>query len=151
MQRQYRFPIKGSYYYSAERAFKQHLLKVGQSLVFVAEPDNAYDVYAIQVWYQIESQPTQPERNEPSGYLIGYVPRQLAKLWFPAFQSHPNYQLTLTRSIAKGKLLRLECELNIELTLFQHIQSLLWSFWLRQQHSLTLSLRRWFPPSQHSQ
>ncbi|MEA3404225.1 MAG: HIRAN domain-containing protein [Pseudomonadota bacterium] len=151
MQRQYRFPIKGSYYYSAERAFKQQLLTVGQTLTLVAEPDNAYDPYAIQIWYQSETPPIQSKLTEPSGYLIGYVPRQLAKLLVPVFQHQPDYQLTLTRAIAKGKLLRLECELAVELSLLQHLQFLLWSFWLRQQHSVQFWLRGSFHRSRHSQ
>lgn len=151
MLRQYRFPIKGSYYYSAELAFNQKLLPTGQSLTLIAEPDNDYDTHAIQIWLQTDLQKGHLHSVEQSGYLIGYVPRQLAKLWFPLFQHQPLYQLTLTKSIAKGKLLRLECTIELNLNLLQHLKCLLWSFWLRQQHNLNFWLRRSFRSSSHSQ
>jgi len=151
MRRRYRFPVKGSYYYSAALAFKQQQLNVGQPLSLVAEPDNAYDPYALQIWHLIDSKPDQVAVPPPSGYLIGYVPRQLAKLWSPSFKRTPDYQLTLVYALAKGRLLRLECEVILDLKLLEHLEFFMWSIWLRQQHRLKFWLRSAFHSSHHSQ
>ena len=127
MLRLYRFPIKGSYYYSADLAYQQDLLKVGNLLYLVPEPDNAHDSHALQIWSS-----TNPEQ----GYLIGYVPRQLAYLWQPMFPLNPNYPVTLSRSLAKGKQLRLECDIALNVHWLKHLHILSWSLWLRQQHTL---------------
>jgi len=142
MLRHYQFPIKGSYYYSAELAFKQQLLKVGTSLYLKPETDNVYDGNALQIWTH-----NQTEQGQ-QGYLIGYVPRKLAALWQPLLHhhpnSHPNYKLTLNRALAKGKQLRLECTITLELNWLKHLQMLSWTLWLRQQHATQLWLRALF-------
>ncbi len=134
MLRRYRFPIKGSFYYAAEIAYQQHCLPPGQTLFIHSEPDNRYDANALQIW-------TQPQA---AGYLIGYVPRQLAKLWHPLFKSSaPQLELQLSKSQAKGKLLRLECEIELNLTWRQHLQFQLWCLWLRQQTAVKHWLAKW--------
>jgi hypothetical protein len=141
LRRQYRFPIKGSYYYSADQAFQQGLLFVGQTLQFKLEPDNAHDSHAMQIMVN-----PQPE----DGYLLGYLPRQLALYWQPILkdklQNAPdNTRLTLYKSIAKGKLLRLECACELELNWLQHLHFLWLCFWIRQTHRLKF----WRPTRQN--
>ena len=136
MSHSYRFPIKGSYYYSADKAFKQQLIKVGNTLYLHPEPNNEHDCYALQIW-------THPNGQ---GYLIGYVPRQLAKQWRPlltnthqASNTHsqePSWPIKLCVALARGKQLRLECQIQLNLTWLKHLQTLSWTHWLRQQQTL---------------
>lgn len=138
MSHRYRFPIKGSYYYSADQAFKQELLTVGSTLYLHPEPDNEHDCHALQVW-------THPNAQ---GYLIGYVPRQLAKQWHPILADtnqnsnrHANFHngslpIQLCVALARGKQMRLECQIQLNITWLKHLQTLSWSHWLRQQQTL---------------
>lgn len=140
MKHHYRFPIKGSYYYSADQAFEQHLLQVGKPLKLRAEPDNPYDSCALQIW----TGPIHDQNKTANGYgyLIGYVPRQLAKRWQPII--HDSTKLILTRANAKGKLLRLECEIELSVNWLQHLQLISLALWLRQQYTLKTWWRRLF-------
>ena len=132
MKKCYRFPIKGSYYYSADQAFEQQLLQVGKTLNLRAEPDNSYDRHALQIWTGTIKDNS--ENGDLNGYLIGYVPRQLAKRWRSIMNDSTT--LTLTRANAKGKLLRLECEIELSLNWLQHLQLTSLTLWLRQQYAL---------------
>lgn len=60
-------PIKGSYYYSVDEADARGLLFSGQPLKLLAEPQNPYDVYAVQIWLA-----------EVSALMLGYIPRRQA-------------------------------------------------------------------------
>ena len=135
MAQLYRFPIKGSYYYAAQEAFKQQLLTVGATLYIQPEPDNTHDSNALQIW-------TQPNKQ---GYLIGYIPRQLAKHWQPLFAQTSgkknHLSVRLTRSLAKGKQLRLECEVQLTLSWLQRLHALSWSHWLCQRQRAQWWLR----------
>lgn len=132
MKHRYRFPIKGSYYYSADQAFEQQLLQIGKTLSLRAEPDNSYDYHALQIWTGTIKDSN--ENDDLYGYLIGYVPRQLAKRWHSIINDSTT--LTLTRANAKGKLLRLECEIELSLNWLQHLQLISLALWLRQQYAL---------------
>lgn len=132
MKHRYRFPIKGSYYYSADQAFEQQLLQIGKTLRLRAEPDNPYDYHALQIWTGTIKDSN--ENDDFYGYLIGYVPRQLAKRWHSIINDSTT--LTLTRANAKGKLLRLECEIELSLNWLQHLQLISLALWLRQQYAL---------------
>ena len=132
IRRRYRFPIKGSYFYSAQLAHQQRCLKVGSALYLTPEPDNAYDGNALQIWTQKPSE---------QGYLIGYVPRQLAKHWQTPFTQE--YQLTLSHVLNKHKQLRLECDIELEHPWLKHLQLLSLTMWIRQQHALQRWFNRW--------
>ncbi|MBN2864541.1 MAG: HIRAN domain-containing protein [Thiotrichales bacterium] len=142
MSHLYRFPIKGSYYYAADKAFTQQLLTVGNTLYLHPEPDNEHDGNALQIW-------TQPNAQ---GYLIGYVPRQLAKHWRTVLTEpvktarHPPLQIPvrLSLSLAKGKRLRLECEIQLTVNWLKHLQIVSWAHWVRQQQAL-----KWWLNTQH--
>lgn len=64
MQIRLRFPIKGTYYYSAQSARETGIIQVEAQLNLIKEPENEHDPFAIQIWL--------------SKQLLGYVPRQLA-------------------------------------------------------------------------
>jgi|GEM_PF-2960218 len=134
MTHRYRFPVKGTYYYSADIAFKQQLLTVGRTLYLHREPDNTHDSHALQIW-------THPNAQ---GYLIGYVPRQLAKQWQPLFALQDQafkpqniaLPVQLSLALAKGKRVRLECEIALSFGWLKHLQLLSWTHWLRQQNAV---------------
>lgn len=129
MLRHYQYPIKGTFYYSAELAWHQQLLTPNTRLKLIAEPDNIYDANAIQIWLADDS------------YLLGYVPRQLARLWHPILNHSNSRQTQLTLVVAKGKRLRLECETQLEVTFWQHPLFLLWSLWEKHHYRLRYKLK----------
>jgi len=65
--KQLTLPVKGCYYYSADEAAVRGQLFSGQLLKLVAEPQNPYDVYAVQIWLA-----------DVSALMLGYIPRQQA-------------------------------------------------------------------------
>lgn len=56
--------IHGSHYYDCLTLLNQSALRVGQPLQLRREPDNKYDIYAIEVYTK-------------KGVKLGYVPKQL--------------------------------------------------------------------------
>jgi len=62
--------IKGSYYYDADHIDASGQLSVKMPLQLCPEPDNEYDVNAIQIWVTIPTNRT---------YLLGYIPKSEAK------------------------------------------------------------------------
>lgn len=131
MMRSYRFPIKGSYYYDAADAFQQGMLPVKTELTLKLEADNPHDANAIQIWLPVHTDSGAENHSDnsdnPSELLIGYVPRQLAKRWHPKLRTLSKPTVRLVTSKAKGKLLRLECEMALPLGWTDHLCSLLWS------------------------
>jgi len=126
MLNQILFPIKGTYYHEADKAFQMGLLNVGYPLEFKIESDNPHDPNAIQIWVNY---------GHDLRYLLGYVPRQLALYWQPLLeQQNPEYRLTLHKSVAKGKLFRLECQLSMKLNWLQRLHFKWLAFWIRQQY-----------------
>ncbi|WP_178863272.1 HIRAN domain-containing protein [Thiomicrorhabdus cannonii] len=125
MLRVYRFPLKGGYYYDAQTAYAAGLLKIGSPLEIVAEPDNAHDANALQIWLKQDGSPDAPPT------LLGYVPRQLARVWRPVFADSPHYQAHLTHVALQGKWLHLQCGSTLQLNWRQRLLTRLWLFWLR--------------------
>lgn len=132
MLRSYEYPIKGTFYYSAELAWQQQLLTPNTQLKLVAEPSNAYDANAIQIWLADDS------------YLLGYVPRQLARLWHPFLNTPSAQTAQLTLALAKGKSLRLECKTQLEVTFWQHPLYLAWSLWIKYHYRWRFRLKHLF-------
>lgn len=125
MLRRYRFPLKGNYYYDAQAAYEAGLLKIGSPLEIIAESENEHDANALQIWLK-------SGMNETTGqHLLGYVPRQLARVWRPVFAAHPQYQLQLTHIALEGKWLHLQCGLTLQLNWRQRLLTRLWLIWLR--------------------
>lgn len=123
MQRIYRFPLKGSYYYDARAAYEAGLLKTGSVLDIVTEPDNPHDANALQIWLV--------PADSADRRLLGYVPRQLARLWRPLFTGKPNYRLQISRLSLQGKWLNIRCEIALQLNWQQRLLTHLWLLWLR--------------------
>lgn len=123
MRRVYRFPLKGSYYYAARAAFEAGLLKTGSALEIVTEPDNPHDANALQIWLV-------PDKNADRR-LLGYVPRQLARLWRPLFAGKPDYRLHIDRLGLQGKWLNIRCEIALQLNWQQRLLTHLWLWWLK--------------------
>ena len=106
MLKRIRFAIKGSFYYDAPLAFKDGKLLAFTPLQIRAEPQNGYDVHALQIWCGDD--------------LLGYVPRRLAH-HFPT--NAP--QITLIQAQQHGHFLWLECELEYHCSFLEHLK-LLW-------------------------
>lgn len=120
------FPIKGTYYHEADKAFQMGLLHVDDLLEFKIEAENPHDPNAIQIWVK---------HSQDLSYLLGYVPRQLALYWQPLLKrQNPEYRLSLHKSVARGKLFRLECQLSLKLNWLQRLHFKWLAFWIRQQH-----------------
>ncbi|WP_160326783.1 HIRAN domain-containing protein [Thiomicrospira sp. WB1] len=60
------FPVRGTVFYQAQRAWEAGWLPPEVPLLLIREPTNAYDPHAVQVWL------LRPR------VLLGYVPRELA-------------------------------------------------------------------------
>jgi hypothetical protein len=153
MIKPYRFPIKGTYYYAAELAMTQHRLTTNATLQLQAEPDNLFDPYALQIWLP-SHHPNLP------GLLIGYVPRQLARMLHQTLQPtlHPSinagarsqqnspstlYRLHLITPIHQTPRLQLECQLSLDQAWLNVVKMLFWCFLIRQQSRLQ-RLHYWF-------
>ncbi len=105
------FPIKGTFYYDANLAFKTGELRLNTSLKLQAEPNNIYDPYAIQIWLKTSSK------------LLGYIPKPLAKNLTPYIDFS---SLHLSSVKKKGQYLSLTAEIEINCTYLQGIQI----FWI---------------------
>lgn len=139
MIKKYRFMIKGSFYYAAQLAMEQHRLTPNTTLTLKTEPDNAFDPYAVQIWLPSH------QANLP-GLLIGYVPRQLARVIhstlamseFAQQKTHaaPAYRLMLIAPVRTAPRLQLECQLSFDQAWLRAFKMLLWCFLLRQQNRI---------------
>jgi hypothetical protein len=127
MQVKLRFPIKGLYYYSAEQLFDLQLVQPHRHLTIELEPDNRFDANAIQLWLRL------PEQN----FLVGYIPRQLAKIIRHALNEQQILKLENRINCANrvGKWMEIELELNIDLGWHDAMSAMLFALWLRQKHN----------------
>lgn len=134
------FPIKGTFYYAAELAIENDLLPTNTPLMFKAEPDNSYDVNAIQIWRPTQSalnphggKSSNESDEKNSGLLLGYVPRQLAPILTPYLTSHYPLNPYVIRKAKKGKLIEIDCAVQLHLSWQQSLKVSLIHFWLIQQ------------------
>lgn len=110
---QIKFPIRGCYYYHAKAAIDNGLLTKNSELLVKAEPDNAYDPYAMQVWLIVKTSPDTP-------LLIGYIPRLLSKkfsLYSQRQGSAPS--LRICHLANKGRMIELDCQTELSLNCWQ--------------------------------
>lgn len=139
---EFKFRIKGSYYYSANLLYAENLIQTNQLLTLKLEPDNRFDINAVQCWLTetelaktlpagkefpipktsfqnascglnplfIQKVPTELSTNlsinlpsdssrnlvgfsnvtwhyQPRQWLVGYLPRTLAKALAPMFKN----------------------------------------------------------------
>ena len=153
MVRSLHFPIKGTYYYAANLAIECDLIHKGTALCFKAEPENAYDAHAVQIWLatdqadeQAQDQTLPPKAPSPNtepfttGLLLGYVPRQLAPLIGQQLKN--GYALTpqVIHRANRGKIIEIECCVQLHLGWLQNLQIQLLSLWIRRLHKI----RAWF-------
>ncbi|BBP46581.1 hypothetical protein THMIRHAS_19540 [Thiosulfatimonas sediminis] len=126
MRIQLRFPIKGLFYYSAQQLFDLHLISQGRHLNLVLEPDNAFDANAIQIWLNL------PEQT----FLVGYIPRQLAKILRQHLSDAHIVALSnrISWHLHRGKTMEIELLLQTQLPWQSAIQATLFAIWLRQKH-----------------
>lgn len=130
MSRQIQFPIKGTFYYSAELALDLDLVQQGTLLKFRAEPDNRFDQFAIQIWL-----PTKSEETE-SGYLLGYVPKVMSKKLSLALQKKPHTGLNVTHIAQRGKYIEIDCLLSIQQPVLPHLYLSILSAFASKMHRL---------------
>ncbi len=131
MQHTIRFPIKGTYYYAAELALESEWLQPNTLLILIAEPDNPYDQNAIQIWCP------NPDADNPSKLLIGYVPRALAKQLSPYLKVMPQEGCPLhaqvIHRVKSGKQIEIDCQIQLNFSWRTLIKVQWLCFWLRQQ------------------
>lgn len=126
MQRLIKFPIKGTYYYSAADALKLDCLNLNSQLSLIAEPDNYYDKFAIQIWLKIP-------QNQSNGYLLGYIPKVMSKR-LSLYLKHAPAELQITHLAQRGKHIEIDCYLTIEEKLMPYLTLRFLGIW-----SLTLA------------
>jgi len=130
------FPIKGTFYYAAELAIENDLLPLHAPLIFKAEPDNTYDAYAIQIWCPVTKK-THPSVNDTdkkrNGLLLGYVPRQLAPSLCHCLKSGYPLNPQVIHRAKKGKLIEIDCAVELHLPWQQGLKISLINLWIIQQ------------------
>jgi len=111
-----RFPVKGTYYYSAALAMDLDLLQNKQLLEFELEPANQHDKNAIQIWL-----PKTPSKlsddtqdTDSKGLLLGYLPRLLAKTLHRKIQHQQVAQLQIEHFAQLGSLTEIDCSLEVD-------------------------------------
>ncbi|MBN2646203.1 MAG: HIRAN domain-containing protein [Thiotrichales bacterium] len=121
-----RFPIKGLFYYSAEQLFDLHLISKGRHLQLVLEPQNGFDKNAIQVWLKLPQQE----------FLVGYIPRQLAKIFRQQLSGEQITALSnrISWHLQQGKWMEIELRIETVLSWHASIRATLFAIWLRQKH-----------------
>ncbi len=125
----FQFPIKGLYYYAAEQALESQTLHLNAPLILIPEPDNPYDPHAIQI-YSLN-----PASQHPQ-FLIGYVPRILAKTLSPLIQSGHTYQLYTTHITQTGKQLQIQCQLHTHTSWLFALNTQLRCLWIKLSTTL---------------
>lgn len=117
MHRAIKFPIKGTFYYSAELALDLNLIHNGLILQMRPEPSNKYDTFAIQIW--LINPHAEPENN--SGLLLGYVPKMMSKNLSKLLTANPPNQILITEHARLGKRIEIDCLLEIDLAWLSYV------------------------------
>jgi len=140
MQRYIRFPIKGTFYYSAALAMQDHALNLNDSLIFKKEPNNLYDTFAVQILlpYLPKSQHVNVD-----GMLLGYVPKALSQKITRLIDNQSVTNLQITHLVQRGKWIEIDCKALIKQPLISYLNLLLKSHWVRHAQHLRRLKRRW--------
>lgn len=119
-----RFPIKGLYYYAADALWPH--LSTGKHFKIQTEPDNPYDANAVQLLW----------RTSETSALIGYIPRQLAKILAQIYSANEieNLDNRISFLWQQGKWQEIELQMTLDLPWHKALQSVLLSLWLRKKH-----------------
>jgi len=128
MERTLQFPIKGTFYYSADMALDLSLIAPDSPLCFQLEPDNQYDKNAIQIWLPKSIQACFENRTDDvisHGLLLGYVPRSLAAKLVPYIQNKAVTALTARHYAKIGKQIEIDCQVTINQAWLAYLQLLI--------------------------
>ena len=150
MKRRIQFPIKGSFYYSADMAMDLSLLYPDEPLKFQLEPDNIYDQNAVQIWLpkSVQACFEDHDSNEDAvishGLLLGYVPRTLApKIAF--YIRHQDYlEVTVRRCARLGKQIEIDCQVTINQAWLHYLNLMIHATIVTQLHRLKRFKQRLF-------
>lgn len=127
MQQIIHFPIKGTYYYDADEQLKLGNLNLESNVLLVLEPCNEHDPFAIQIFVKHKTQ------SPAQKYLLGYVPKVLAKTMTRKLHFDKVENLRITHIAKHGKFIEIDCQLALhEPTLF-YLYLLILSTISRQQ------------------
>ena len=140
MQRELNFPIKGTFYYSADLAIEMGLLKEHSILHFVLEPDNIHDIYAMQIWLDIQHSGNLKSKE----YLIGYVPKILSKPLNKLLESYEVTGLKVSHLAKHDQFIEVDCKLIIQQPLIKYIYLLSLAKLSQQSQFLKRLRRRWY-------
>ncbi len=139
MLKSYPFPIKGTFYYAASIAIEESLITKHALFELQAEPDNAYDCHALQIFLRppktgsVKTNPIPATSNESApGLLLGYVPRQLAPIISKQLHTHKEYNLQVIHRVKMGKFIEIDCLLEIQLPWLSALNLRLLAFWVQQ-------------------
>jgi hypothetical protein len=139
MYKSYQFPIKGTFYYAAAIVIDESLMTNNTLFELQAEPGNAYDQYAVQIFLRPPQAvsantlliPNDSNPNYP-GLLLGYVPRQLAPLISQPLKSHAQYSLQVIHKAKMGRHIEMDCLLRVQLPWFTALNLRLLTLWVQQ-------------------
>lgn len=150
MKRCIQFPIKGSFYYSADMAMDLSLLHPGEPLKLQAEPDNIYDKNAVQIWLPKSIQACFEDNDSNKnaiishGLLLGYVPRTLAPKITFYIQHQDPLEVTVRHCARLGKQIEIDCQLTINLAWLHYLNLMIHAKIVTQLHRLKRFKQRLF-------
>lgn len=164
MKQEIRFPIKGTYYYSAGLAIELSLLPPLQTLNFELEPENYYDANAIQIFLPklLQSHSTTDnnssailQQTTDNGLLLGYVPRLLAKRLNKQIQQQLVSRPQVCHCTKVGNLIEIDCRIEVDQALpnglpglvqarINYIQLFLLALFTSKIHNIKRWQRRFF-------
>lgn len=140
MQRTLNFPIKGTFYYSADLAMELDMLQQNALLHLVFEPENIYDEFAIQIW--LDHSPTEDLKS--CDYLIGYVPKILSKPFNNLLVNYQVKSLNVSHLAKHGQFIEVDCRLVIEQPFMKFVYLFSLATLSQQTQFLKRLKRRWY-------
>lgn len=150
MKRRIQFPVKGSFYYSADMAMDLSLLKPDEPLKFQLEPDNIYDKNAVQIWLPKSVQACFEDNKDiedaliSNGLLLGYVPRTLApKMVFYVKHQGP-LEVTVRHCARLGKQIEIDCQVTINQAWLHYLNLMIHAAIVNQLYRLKRFKQRLF-------
>ena len=149
MKRRIQFPVKGSFYYSADMAMDLSLLYPDEPLKFQREPDNIYDKNAVQIWLPKSVQACFEDNDNKDavishGLLLGYVPRTLAPKIVFYIQHQGPLEVTVRHCARLGKQIEIDCQVTIHQAWLPYLNLTIHALIVTQIHRLKRFKQRLF-------
>ena len=150
MKRCIQFPVKGTYYYSADMSMDLSLLCADEPLKFQLEPDNIFDKNAVQIWLpkSIQACFENNDSNEDAlishGLLLGYVPRTLAPKIAFYIQHQGPLEVSVRHCARLGKQIEIDCQVTINQAWLQYLNLMIHATIVNQFHRLKRFKQRLF-------